>query len=72
MPKISSKYKNSDMSPNIAKFKERDYEGMIKQDLQGQLTYKGNEVYIYAKIHGAVEIAKHSERKPLYSVDPES
>ena len=47
MPKIASKYKRSDMSPSISKYKERDMDGMIKKDLQGALTYGGNEVYRY-------------------------
>ena len=47
MPKIASKYKRSNMSPNISKFKERDMEGMIKKEISGALTYGGNEIYRY-------------------------
>jgi hypothetical protein len=47
MPKIASKYKRSDRGPEISKFKARDIDGMIKKDIQGVISYGGNEVYLY-------------------------
>ena len=47
MPKIASKYKRSDRGPDISKFKARDMDGMIKKDIQGAISYGGNEVYLY-------------------------
>jgi len=68
MPKIASKYKRSDMGPEISKFKPRDLSGLIKP-IQGAVSYAGNEVYIYPKVHGAIEIAKYSQRKPIIKED---
>lgn len=47
MPKISSKFKRSERTVDIGKFKARDGEGLIKKGLEGAPYYGGNEIYFY-------------------------
>lgn len=62
MPRIASKYRNTERTTVFATQADRNDKAIIKENIQGQCYYGGNEVYLKPAVKGIISMQLNTSR----------